>query len=214
MQIKSFIFDNIHYINFITFNICAFSWFALLKLGCVLYTRVSYMLSYMVNTHLPIFINSFLLNKRYQNFIISSEALYNQNGYYSILFITEFYIIDTLRPTMKLHTAIWVSFVRNGSRLLLEKCSALAPLSGWGIKPFEPHSFTYAHSRNHIYIYIYIYMEYIYIYIYIYGCVSVCMWTSVVQKVLCLTQKGEQEPNIFQVATYCHFLQNWLKLLS
>ena len=40
MQIKSVILDNIHYINFITFDMSTlfFSWFALLKLGCVLYT--------------------------------------------------------------------------------------------------------------------------------------------------------------------------------
>ena len=39
MQVKSFIIDDIHYINFITFNISTlfFSWFAPLKLVCVLY---------------------------------------------------------------------------------------------------------------------------------------------------------------------------------
>ena len=44
MQIKSVIVDNNHYINFITFDISTlfFSWFALLKLGCVLYTCASY----------------------------------------------------------------------------------------------------------------------------------------------------------------------------
>ena len=44
MQIKKII-DNIHYINFITFNISTsyfFSRFALLKLGRVLYTHASY----------------------------------------------------------------------------------------------------------------------------------------------------------------------------
>ena len=40
MLIKSVIIDNIHYINLIMFNISTllFSWFALLKLGCILYT--------------------------------------------------------------------------------------------------------------------------------------------------------------------------------
>ena len=39
MLIKSVIIDNIHFINFITFNISTFffSWFDLLKLECVLY---------------------------------------------------------------------------------------------------------------------------------------------------------------------------------
>ena len=43
MQIKSVI-DNIHNINFITFNISTlfFAWFALLKLGCPFYIRASY----------------------------------------------------------------------------------------------------------------------------------------------------------------------------
>ena len=47
MQIKSDIIDNIHYINFITSNsnTLFYSWFAPLKLGCVLFTSASYILS-------------------------------------------------------------------------------------------------------------------------------------------------------------------------
>ena len=50
MLIKSVIIDNIHYINFIMFNISSllFFLFALLKFGRVLYTCASYMLSNMV----------------------------------------------------------------------------------------------------------------------------------------------------------------------
>ena len=51
MQLKNVI-DNIHYINFITFNISTniFSWFALLELGCILYNHASHMPSNIVNT--------------------------------------------------------------------------------------------------------------------------------------------------------------------
>ena len=52
MQIKSVIIDNIHYIDFITFNISSlllFSGFGQLKLGCVLYIRATYMPSNTVN---------------------------------------------------------------------------------------------------------------------------------------------------------------------
>ena len=50
MPIKNVIIDDIYYINFITFDISnlLFSWFALLELGCVLYTHAPYMPSNMV----------------------------------------------------------------------------------------------------------------------------------------------------------------------
>ena len=45
MNIKSVIFDDIYFINFLSFNISTlfFSLFTQLNLGCVLYTRAPYM---------------------------------------------------------------------------------------------------------------------------------------------------------------------------
>ena len=71
MQIKSVIINNIHYINFITnISILFLSGFVLLKLECVLYTRMSYMPSNTVvilnsNTwkHLTGFKNKIILDK-------------------------------------------------------------------------------------------------------------------------------------------------------
>ena len=33
---------------------------------------------------------------------------------------------------IEIKTEIWISFLRNGSMLLLQKCSAMAHLSEWG----------------------------------------------------------------------------------
>ena len=62
MQIKNVIIDNSHYINFIMFNISLnfvslkkFSWFALLKLECVLYACTSYMPSNTVTPNNAVF---------------------------------------------------------------------------------------------------------------------------------------------------------------
>ena len=54
MKIESVIIDNVHYINFITFNIrtLLFFLFTLLKLGYVLYTHASYMPSNMVSSEM------------------------------------------------------------------------------------------------------------------------------------------------------------------
>ena len=54
-------FHYIHYINFIMFNFSAlsFSWFVLLRLGCALYTRTSYMLLNIARSILAQFPSSF-----------------------------------------------------------------------------------------------------------------------------------------------------------
>ena len=89
MQIKSVIINNIHYINFNTFNISTFfffffvSWFTLLKLGCVLYT-IKYTVCVCVYVCIYIYIYIYIYLHPHDSLTTNSFRYF----YWNMLYIT------------------------------------------------------------------------------------------------------------------------------
>ena len=61
--------------------------------------------SYHINKLTTTIFKKNALTKRYRDFMVSCGALYNQNRYYHVLFISELNKIKTLEPKVKNH--VW-----------------------------------------------------------------------------------------------------------